>query len=474
MTQVPVEGSGPDHQASGKYVSAASVEELRARRIRVAVALGTFAVLFVIYSCRGGLTTIEHVPLIAFTEKQDSEPVMRLALKRKTANVSMAIRGPFRIFEPDGREIVNKNRKISHLYVNFNGQCIMLGKSPIRVKGRNVSRFTIRPLQMGTLELNGKVYPGAVEFVGNSGTRTLDCIIHMRLETYICGVLAGEVPADRWYPNALKAQAVTSRTYAMYYHLRNLGRSWDFGVTGMDAQQYKPGIIRNVKINKAVNETRGQVMTTSDNFVFPAYFHSSCGGHTLDSSRLFTKIKIRPLSGVPCRWCTDPKVGNKFSKWTKRFSLEHIKTRLRARGGPFNKLKSSHRIRDIEALERGPGGRIVRFRIRTSTAPSTHDHWANDVRLAIGSTSLPSTNCKLKHGGRGSQAYCVFTGSGWGHGVGLCQFGAQGMARIGTDYRTILLHYFPHSRIIRMTYESSDAGASFAPPKEREKEVAKG
>ena len=77
---------------------------------------------------------------------------------------------------------------------------------------------------------------------------------------------------------------------------------------------------------QAVNSTSGQVMTWQ-NRVFPAYFHSSCGGHTLDSAKVFNRISIKPLSGVACKYCSDPKL-NKFAHWKKTYSIGTIAHRL--------------------------------------------------------------------------------------------------------------------------------------------------
>jgi hypothetical protein len=84
--------------------------------------------------------------------------------------------------------------------------------------------------------------------------------------------------------------------------------------------------------------------------------------------------------------------------------------------------------------------------------------WANDVRLALGASRLASTRCELTSSGGRSPGTFYFKGSGWGHGVGLCQFGSQGLAIAGYDYQDILSHYFPYSRLIRMSYDRQSSG----------------
>jgi len=311
--------------------------------------------------------------------------------------------------------------------------------------------------------VNQRVYPGDVEFIGVPGRRAVHCVVHLNIEEYVCGVLAGEVPIEKWHDEALKAQAVASRTYALYHVLKRRRELWHFGSKGRDSQEYRAGIIRNARINRAVNLTRGQVLTWQ-NRVFPAYFHSSCGGHTLDSASVFTAVSIQPLSGTKCKWCTGPKLGNKYRTWKKDFSSATIARRLEAaaaRNPNLRKLRNQGGVRALEIAETTPDGRITRFRVRVNYAPFSHDVWANDVRLALGANELRSTKCKL----RTRKSHYYFDGTGWGHGVGLCQFGSLGMARAGYDYRDILDHYFPYSRLIRMSYVRPEEAPVAAGPK---------
>jgi stage II sporulation protein D len=435
-------GGGPDAPRSGVLI------------VRTSVIVGAFVVLLGIFSCRE-LPREEDVPLAAFPGRIETAPKIRMVVRRNAGSVPMEVRGAFRVFDERGNEISNRNKKLSRLYVTYNGRHLKLGALPMVVGGDNITRMRIQPREVGSLEVGDKVYPGDVEFIGVPGRQTLHCIIHMNIEEYICGVLAGEVPVDKWHEEALKAQAVSSRTYAMYQHLKNRSKVWDFGPTGKEAQEYKPGIVRNARINRAVNMTSGQVLTWQ-NRVFPTYFHSSCGGHTLDSSKIFTTMAIKPLGGAPCTWCSDPKLGNKFSAWKKTMSMNSIASRLNKGAGAIpelRKLRGKGGIYALEVAEQDPAGRVTLFRVRVHYAPGSIDCWANDVRIALGTRDLPSTNCKVTTNKLSPPTRYYFEGGGWGHGVGLCQWGSLGMARAGYDYQDVLAHYFPYSRIIRMVYD---------------------
>jgi stage II sporulation protein D len=171
---------------------------------------------------------------------------------------------------------------------------------------------------------------------------------------------------------------------------------------------------------------------------------------------VFTRTSIKPLSGAACKWCTDPKLDNKYKSWKLTLARGTIAHRLEkaAKGIPeLGRLRRRGRIYALEIADRAEHGRITRFRVRFDYDPGSAELWANDVRLALGPNQLRSTNCRIATNADKSRYY--FAGSGWGHGVGLCQWGSLGMARAGYDYQDILAHYFPYSRIIRMVYEEN-------------------
>jgi stage II sporulation protein D len=430
------------------------------------VLVSAFVFLLVIFSCQEIRHTDDR-PLIAFPEGLGRAPVMRMVIRRKTRQVPMNIDGPFRIYDAEGNEVPNSNTRLWRVYVGFDGRQLWLGNQAMAPHGRKMARMRISPDRVGSLELFHKIYPGDVEFIGVPGTKTVHCVVHMNIEEYVCGVLAGEVPVGKWHDQALKAQAVTSRTYAMYYHLLNRKKAWDFGTTGREAQQYKAGIVRNARINRAVNSTRGQLLTWQ-NRVFPAYFHSSCGGHTLDSAKVFNRVSIKPLAGAECKWCGDPKL-NKYARWKRTFAMGTIAHRLDRAAGrlpEFRKLRGRGGVRALEIAEKTEDGRITRFRVRVHLSPGSYEFLANDVRLALGPNELMSTKCRIATNKSRPPSRYYFEGNGWGHGVGLCQWGSLGMARAGYDYQDILATYYPYSRIIRMNYEEPEQStvARTAPP----------
>lgn len=271
-------------------------------------------------------------------------------------------------------------------------------------------------------------------------------VVKMPLEDYLVGVVAAEMPAE--FPlEALKAQAVAARTYA----LKRLGAGGvanpphpgadlcddhRHGQAWLSREDLKErwGTIRYYqhyyKIKKAVDETRGQVLTYKGELIDPAY-HASCGGRTENSEDVW-KFQVPYLRSVPCPYDADPNPEHSAS-----FRLEQVDralgTSLHAAAASAGGIKQQ----GIKVVEKTSTGRPKTLAVGEKRLPAVA------VRDLLG---LRSTNFRFK-----IEADTVtFVTSGYGHGVGLCQYGAKGMAGQGYNYRTILGHYYSGVEITEM------------------------
>jgi stage II sporulation protein D len=208
--------------------------------------------------------------------------------------------------------------------------------------------------------------------------------------------------------------------------------SKDFDVTSdIYSQVYGGGVSERSRTNRAVEETRGRILTYQGK-IFPAYFHATCAGHTEDASLLWD-IDIAPLKGTACGFCA----GSPHFDWHMVLSLEEIKDVLAKTG----RLKQSG-ISDAAIMSRDGSGRVATLRFVTDKGDNI-DISGKDFRNMIGPNIIRSTNFKLEVVERDA----IFTGSGWGHGVGLCQWGAYFMAKQGWPVERILRHYYPGSEL---------------------------
>ncbi|ADL08133.1 SpoIID/LytB domain-containing protein [Thermosediminibacter oceani] len=349
----------------------------------------------------------------------------------------------------------------------------MTGKF-LEFKGDSASQGFVLPLpaesplyvasagENGIISLNGRNYRGKIEFLpaSNGG---ITAVNELGLEEYLYGVLPNEMPPS-WPMEALKAQAVASRTYAVHNILKK--RYVWFDVTGsLNDQVYGGYDSENARTNEAVNQTKGQVLVYQDEPIL-ALYHSNSGGITEDCSEVFGG-ELPYLKSVKDEFSLQ----SPNSTWTVKIP--------RIQAGGFGT------IYDLAIIEKSQSGRVKKMLVRGSSGDRVLS--ANDVRTAF---QLKSNLFEIKTdamvyitgdgkekkplfqlegrtivsggdkaviyaggavhiaGSDGSRKVPVtfqhyeFQGRGYGHGVGMSQWGAKVMAERGYNYRDILLYYY--------------------------------
>jgi stage II sporulation protein D len=266
----------------------------------------------------------------------------------------------------------------------------------------------------GDLLVNSVHYPGNIEIW--KGPAGLYLINELPLEEYIKNVVASEVGAD-WEMEALKTQAVISRTYALFQKLQNNNANYD--ITSSVLHQVYKGASENARISYAVMNTEGEVLTYNGRII-EAFYHSTSGGLTEAPEEVFGKgfPYLKPVAGS-CE--TSP-----YWIWERRVPVEEIEKALGLSGISEVSIvdyTSTKRVKTLDIAHRN-GKLAVK---------------SNDLRKALGWNRLPSTNFTLSRDG----SIMVFDGKGYGHGVGLCQWSSLEMARSGMGYREILSYFYP-------------------------------
>ncbi len=295
--------------------------------------------------------------------------------------------------------------------------------------------------------VNGNDYRGKLRLIINPDGNSFDVINLVPPEPYLAGVVGAEMPGY-WEPEALKAQAIAARTYCFYIKKRfGTNRDWDMKQTAAH-QVYRGLSAESAQIWQAVNQTKGQVITCkqSDGLedIFPAYYSSTCGGHTENSKNVFGD-SFEPLTGVPCPYCQDV-AKPKFFFWPMiQFNEADITTKLLDRYSQLKQLGEITNVTVAGQTDYGEFSRLTKIKLLGSTGKSDFLR-AEDFRLAIDPTGrkLRSTICQII---KLSDKWAFLSGRGWGHGVGMCQCGAQGMAREGKTTQQILSYYYPGSKI---------------------------
>lgn len=256
----------------------------------------------------------------------------------------------------------------------------------------------------------------------------------MPLETYLVGVVAGEMPAN--FPlEALKAQAVAARTYTLRRtrgapnpqhpqaavctdpnHCQAWKSKWEM------CRIWGPGafLFPYQKIRKAVRETKGMVITYEGKLIDPVY-HSTCGGRTASAKEVWG-FEVPYLVSVPCPGDEN----SPYYRQERSFTLAELSALL---GQPLT-------APDLlgAAIERTASGRVKTARLRAAT------YTGEELRRIL---RLPSTNFFLRVEGE----EVIFEAMGYGHGVGMCQYGARQMAKEGKTFVEILRYYYPGTEI---------------------------
>ena len=265
------------------------------------------------------------------------------------------------------------------------------------------------------------------------------------VETYVAGVLPGELYAH-FNRETFRAQAIAARTYALY-EMSTIARA-DYDVSAGESSQVYRGVSDNAihrKARAAVDYTRGLVCTwtaPAGERIFCTFFSSACGGMTRSVSDDRSRHNIPPLAGgVSCDYCRIAK-GEAY-RWKRRsITLAELTARLTARYPEAGKL--GH-VRQVRASRSPADGRIRQVEL-VGTTGETFRLPGEHFRLTVGSRVMRSTNCRMRIAG---DSLIFEDGRGFGHGMGLCQWGMEGQARLGRTAAQILRYYYPESHLTR-------------------------
>jgi len=279
-----------------------------------------------------------------------------------------------------------------------------------------------------TFLFNGRRYRGTFTY-----TSSQQVVSTVPLEHYLYSVVSREMPHS-WPAAALQTQAIVARTFV----LQRSSPTHDYDLVPSEADQVYTGVdAEHPETSAAVDATAGMVLRFGSGFASVMY-SSCCGGHTEASSQAWGGPPLLYLGGVVCPYCTE----SPWYKWTQNVGLDRLQSTLAAQ------LKA---IGDLQTVLLDPpdvSGRSHFWSFQGSTG--TQRIKAADVRRALGTRTLPSLLVRrvtLDQNPTQAPRTVVIEGAGLGHGVGLCQWGARGMALSGADARAILAFYYPGTGI---------------------------
>jgi stage II sporulation protein D len=327
---------------------------------------------------------------------------LRVAVTQKIDRVKIGASTPAIVSDGSGQKIGELSPAQGSIVKASNNQ-LKFGDIP-------ATELWVKPQQGGYVWIDDRWYRGAVRVIP-AGQKLL-AINYVDLEQYLYSVLGAEMSPD--FPaEALKAQAVAARTYALYRSQSTSKKLFD--VDGTQSSQVYRGLSSEANTTQAaVNATVGQVMTYQGKLIL-AVFHAASGGHTENVEDIWSS-RIPYLRGVP-----DYDLGTPGYEWSKAFSLSELSQSLKV-----------NNIKAIVADRTTQFGSVVSLKIVGDKDTTLA---GKQLRSLLKLRSLRFTISPTPDG-------VVFNGRGYGHALGMSQWGAYSMAQQGLTYSNILTHYY--------------------------------
>ena len=383
----------------------------------------------------------------AWDEDLPIRPV-RVLLAADAPRIRLRTSGVVRLYDADGIDLGTFRAKRWHVVPAGSPPGLRFGSDDLDLDRVTLVPATSEPIWL-SVERQGawseeRAYPGKLELT-LSDTGAVSVINLPNVEAYVACVVAQEIWPS-FHAEAYRCQAIATRTYVLYRMQRRNRRTYD--VTSTEASQVYRGLRRDQvgrRAAAATRKTRGLVCAYSDRGdlrLFPTYYSSVCGGVT-QSAELFNGVTpVAPLAGgVECDYCRDaPQDAYRWGPVT--LPLKDVFERVTAR---YPDLQRLGRLTSVAISRRGASGRPSNI-LLTGAGGQKHEMSAESFRLAVGSRQLRSTWCEVTVR-RGKVTFS--NGRGFGHGVGLCQWGMQGQARAGKEAGEILRFYYPGCTVTR-------------------------
>lgn len=376
-------------------------------------------------------------------------------------------------FGPFNKDHINtKKDEIDNVSVVYpNNEEVVIKSTDGRIKFSYHTKYPIDIIGEAPIHYNGRLYRGGFQ-VRRFSNSDLTVINHLGLDEYLYGVVPKEMPAD-WEIEALKAQAIAARNFAIM-HLNDYSHIGFDLTDDINSQVYGGLNFEKSSTNKAVDETSNIILKSGENIV-SAFYHSNSGGQTESVENVWS-AEISYLKGVKDEFSEDVK----NATWQKSYTLSQISLILNNAGYDVGHVKDvvplivSENNRVLELMFKGANKNVVLEKGETRRVFGYFDIKSMWFEIDNGSQMLAVNNEKYYHvslrdahvitssGQKQISGYSnypvyngiektylslvsdkiTFRGKGFGHGVGMSQWGAKVMAERGYNYEQILKHYY--------------------------------
>ena len=294
----------------------------------------------------------------------------------------------------------------------------------------------------GLINWQKQKFKGKLNILATPNFNSCDLVNSVSLEDYISSLLSKEMNS-KWHIEALKAQAVAARSYA--YHMmvtkrvsKNLGMNAHYDVENSEKHQVTGNFFdQTLKTNSASRSTKGQILLNPKGDIVPIFFHSKCGGRTLRPEEVWEGT-VSGYKNVDCPFCHKHGKG----EWRYKLSKQKFK-KIMNRYIKEGRSKTLSNVKNFKSVNIAPDrykNALLRVYNQDEQLAMMNKSY---FRRVLGRSKIPSNYLRVFPGSDSVYLY----GEGFGHGVGMCQFGALELAQKGYNYKQILAHYFPKFKL---------------------------
>jgi len=384
------------------------------------------------------------VPVIQKTIVSKS-PVIRILLNEINQKDSISFEGNYKLISEEAEyEFGSQN---SRIYIVPSTNSLLIHNDFRYLEYQKTKKIRLQPsTEKSQFKYNDRSYYGDIVFV-QTGNSTAQIINELPLEEYLRGVVPAEIyTTDSKNFEAVKGQAICARTYAINKMDEHYNDNFDVYHDTRD-QVYKGAGIYNRNSDKAINDTRSLILTYQNK---PAviFYHSTCGGELEPVQNVFGETPLDYMGGgmdavsdvISCS--ASPKF-----RWQVTRSLEQLDSTYQKIYGKklipqIDKIKDTTNIKlEISILNRTETGRVKDLKIITADTSIILNNI--QIRRMLGEPSGKALYSTLFYISQENDSTITIHGGGFGHGVGMCQWGAMNMSKRGFKYYHILNKYFP-------------------------------
>lgn len=338
---------------------------------------------------------------------------LRVAIKKNVDSLKIGSSTEAIVRDGAGKQIGQLNPMAS-LAAKLQGKAITINN------GLGAEELIIEPQENGYVWIGDRWYRGRTRLIRQGDNIT--AINHVDLEQYLYSVVGAEAVSS-WPLEALKAQAVAARSYALYKRNTEANNIYDLDTT-IGTQVYHGLDSEYTTTHEAVNGTLGQIMTYNNEVILAA-FHSSSGGHTENVEDIWTN----PLPYL--RAVVDYDHEAPVFEWQQIFPVSRIK----------NLVPGVGKIQGIQPAQMTPRGRVISMKVTgdqgTARVSGKKLRQALELRSTLFRVATEGNQLKVR-------------GRGFGHGLGLSQWGAYYLAKKGVNYHQILVHYYQNASLTKL------------------------